>query len=134
VQTACEVSQVNDELTKTLPPDDDDRSTQPSITAVFELIQNVKQVVDKIAARQDDLERQIQNLKEAVDSIAARQNDLAMQIQNLSARQDAIELQIKNGLTMLGRKIDILNRARLTTEADYSSLLERIEELETKTS
>ena len=104
---------MNDELTQKLPPDDDDRSTQPSITAVFELIQSVKQVVDKIATRQDDL---------------------ALQIQNIVARQDAIELQIKNGLSMLGRKIDILNRARLTTEADYSSLLERIEELETKTS
>ena len=118
---------MNDELTQTLPPDDDDRSTQPSITAVFELIQSVKQVVDKIAARQDDLELQIQN-------VAARQNELALQIQNIAARQDTIELQIKNGLSMLGRKIDILNRARLTTEADYSSLLERIEELETKTS
>ena len=90
---------MSDELTETLPPNDEDRSTQPTITAVFELIQNVKQVVD-----------------------------------NIAARQDAIELQIKNGLSMLGRKIDILNRARLTTEADYSSLLERIEELETKAS
>lgn len=104
---------MSDELTETLPPNDEDRSTQPTITAVFELVQNVKQVVDSIAARQSDLE---------------------LQIQNVATRQDAIELQIKNGLSMLGRKIDILNRARLTTEADYSSLLERIEELETKAS
>lgn len=111
---------MSDKLTETLPPNDDDRTAQPTITAVFELIQNVKQVVDTNAARLSDVELQIQNVKQVVDSIAARQNDM--------------ELQLKTGLSMIGRKIDILNRARLTTEADYSSLLERIEELETKTS
>lgn len=90
---------MSEELTETLPPNDDDRSTQPTITAVFELIQNVKQVVDSIAARQNDM-----------------------------------ELQIKSGLSMLGHKIDILNRARLQTEADNSSLLQRVEELESKAS
>ena len=63
---------MSDELTQTLPPNDEDRTTQPSITAVFELVQSVKQVVD------------------------SRLND--------------IESQIKSGFSMLGNKIDALNR------------------------
>ena len=123
---------MSNELTQPLPPSEEDRSTQPTITAVFELIQNVKQVVDNIAARQNDLEVQIQN-------IAARQTGLELQIQNvkqvvdsIAARQNDLELQIKTGLSTLSNKIDILNRARLTTEADHASLLQRIEELESK--
>lgn len=87
---------MSDELTQTLPPNDEDRTTQPSITAVFELVQSVKQVVD------------------------SRLND--------------IESQIKSGFSMLGNKIDALNRGRLQTEADYFNLLHRIEELESKAS
>ncbi|MEK6303026.1 MAG: hypothetical protein AABO41_20125 [Acidobacteriota bacterium] len=118
---------MSEELTETLPPNDEDRTTQPSITAVFELIQNVKQVVDSTAVRQNDLELQIQNVKLEIQSVK-------QVVDSIAARQDAIELQIKNGLTMVGHKIDILNRARLQTEADNSGLLQRVEELESKAS
>ena len=116
----CEGCQVSNELTDTLPPNDEDRTTQPTITAVFELIQNVKQVVDTNATRLNDVELQIQNVKQVVDNIATRQNDM--------------DLQIKSGFSTLGYKFDALNRGRLQTEADYYNLLQRIEELETKTS
>lgn len=104
---------MGDELTRKLPPDDEVRSTQPSITAVFELIQSVKRVVDSNAARLSDIESQVQ-------SNAARLND--------------IESQMKSGFSTLGYKIDALNRGRLQTEADYFNLLHRIEELESKAS
>lgn len=52
---------MSDELTQTLPPNDENRTTQPSITAVFELIQNVKQVVDNNAARLNDIELQVKS-------------------------------------------------------------------------
>lgn len=90
---------MTDELTRNLPPDNEDRITQPSITAVFELIQDVKRVVE-----------------------------------TNGARLTGIELQIKNGFSMLGNKIDALNRSRLQAEADYFNLLQRIEELESKAS
>lgn len=49
------------ELTQNLPPDSDDRITQPSITAVFELIQSVKRVVENNAARLNDIESQMKS-------------------------------------------------------------------------
>ena len=97
---------MTDEPTQNFPPDNEDRITQPSITAVFELIQDVKRVVDNNGVRLNGIELQIKNM----------------------------ELQIKNGFSMLGNKIDALNRSRLQTEADYFNLLQRIEELESKAS
>jgi hypothetical protein len=97
---------MTDELTQNLPPDNEHRITQPSITAVFELIQDVKRVVESNGVRLNDIELQIKDM----------------------------ELQIKNGFGMLGNKIDALNRSRLQTEADYFNLLQRIEELESKAS
>ena len=111
---------MTDELTQNLPPDNEDRITQPSITAVFELIQDVRRVVDSNGVRLNDIELQIQDVRRVVDSNGVRLND--------------IELQIKNGFGMLGNKIDALNRGRLQTEADYFNLLQRIEELESKAS
>ena len=52
---------MSDELTQKLPPDDEVKTTQPSITAVFELIQDVKRVVDSNAARLSDIESQMKS-------------------------------------------------------------------------
>lgn len=125
---------MSDELTQKLPPDDEVKTTQPSITAVFELIQSVKRVVDSNAARLNDIESQIQDVKRAVDSNAARLNDIESHLQSNAARLNEIESQMKNGFSTLGYKIDALNRGRLQTEADYFNLLHRIEELESKAS
>jgi predicted nucleic acid-binding Zn-ribbon protein len=104
---------MTDEPTQNFPPDKEDRVTQPSITAVFELIQDVKRVVDNNGVRLNGIELRIK--------------DMELQIKDM-------ELQIKNGFSMLGNKIDALNRSRLQTEADYFNLLQRIEELESKAS
>ena len=97
---------MTEEPTQNFPPDKEDRITQPSITAVFELIQDVKRVVDNNGVRLNGIEQRIKDM----------------------------ELQNKNGFSMLGNKIDALNRSRLQTEADYFNLLQRIEELESKAS
>ena len=146
---------MSDELTRKLPPDDEVKITQPSITVVFELIQSVKQAVDSNTARLNDIESQVQDVKRAVDinaarlneiesqmhSNAARLNDIESQVQDVkravdsnSARLNELESQMKNGFSTLGHKIDALNRGRLQTEADYFNLLHRIEELESKAS
>lgn len=125
---------MSDELTRKLPPDDEVRSTQPSITAVFELIQHVKRAVDSNTARLNDIESQIQSVKQVVDSSAARLSDIESQVQSNATRLNEIEAQIKSGFSTLGYKIDALNRGRLQTEADYFNLLHRIEELESKAS
>lgn len=100
---------MSDELTQKLI-EDEDKTTQPSITAVFQLIQSVKDIVQSGQTRQSEFELQV----------TARLNDL--------------ESQLKSGFSMLGDKIEALNRGRLQTEADYFSLRRRIEELESKTS
>lgn len=52
---------MTDELTQDLPPDNEARITRPSITAVFELIQEVKRVVNNNGVRLNDLELQIKS-------------------------------------------------------------------------
>lgn len=118
---------MTDEMTQALPPNDEDRTTQPSITAVFELIQNVKQTVDSTAARQNELELQIQNVKLQIQNVK-------QVVDVIATRQNAMELQVKSGFATIANKIDVVNRARLTTEADYSGLLQRVEDLESKAS
>ncbi len=118
---------MSDDLTQKLPPDDEVKTTHPSITAVFELIQYVKRVVDSNAARLGDIESQLK-------SNAARLGDIESQLKSNAARLNELESQMKNGFSTLGYKMDALNRGRLQTEADYFNLLHRIEELESKAS
>jgi methyl-accepting chemotaxis protein len=139
---------MSDELTQKIPPDDEVKTTQPSITAVFELIQDVKRVVDSNAARLSDIESQVQSsaarlsdIESQVQSSAARLNDIESQVESVkravdsnAARLNEIEAQMKSGFSTLGYKIDALNRGRLQSEADYFSLLHRVEELESKAS
>ena len=115
---------MSDELTQKLPPDDEVKTTQPSITAVFELIQSVKQAVDSNAARLNDIESQLQSNAVRLNDIESQIQDVKRAVDSNAARLNDIESQMKNGFSTLGYKIDALNRGRLQTEADYFNLLQ----------
>lgn len=104
--------------------DDSDRTTQPSITALFELVREVKQGVDRLEHRLDETNARITETNLRIDELDSR---MTREIADL--RKSVVE-----GFRDLSRKINIQNRNILQSDADQEALLERIEELESKAS
>ena len=59
-------------------------------------------------------------------------DDLRADIARLSVRLDEVESRLARDIAGLGYKIDILNKSRLQSEADYASLSDRLNKLESK--
>ena len=98
-------------------PNERDRTTQPSITALFELVREVKQSVDAINAR--------------LDAINARLDATNARLDATNARLDELSEVVKAGFMTLEDKID---RSTLHSEADYHDLRRRMRNLESKAS
>ena len=111
----------NDDLTQKIPTNDEDKTTQPTLMAVFELVREVKEGVD----------RGFLGLRAEITELRA---ELRAEVARLSARLDAIESRLARDIAGLGYKIEVLNKSRLQTEADYSSLFDRVKDLESKIS
>jgi tetrahydromethanopterin S-methyltransferase subunit G len=91
-------------------PDETDRTTQPTITAVFELVRELKQGVDAINAR--------------LDATNARLDEM----EGRHARDFA---EMKAGFIRLEDKID---RITVHSDAEYHDLRRRMRDLESKAS
>lgn len=101
----------SDDLTRpTLNDGEDDKDTQATITAVFRLLREVKQDVEEIGPRLNEIE-----LRRARDF-------------------ETLNLRVTEGFRELSNKLEALNKSRLQAEADYIGLLERVTELESKAS
>ncbi|HWN98576.1 MAG TPA: hypothetical protein VNS63_04835 [Blastocatellia bacterium] len=98
-------------------PDQTNRTTQPTITAVFELLRELKQSVDAINARLDETNARLDATNARLDST--------------NARLDELTEVVKSGFMVLEDKID---RSALHSEADYHDLRKRIRDLESKAS
>ena len=123
----------SDDPTKDLS--DEIERTQPTITAVFELVRELKQSVDAINARLDETNARLDATNARLDATNARLDEMdsrhARDFASLHARIDALSEEMKNGFTLLADKI---HRNRLHAEADYQDLSRRIRDLETKAS
>jgi hypothetical protein len=105
--------------------DDDIKETQPTITAVFRLIQDVE---SRFNARLDEFEaRFTARLDEVETRLNARFEGVTRDIAELNKR-------VTEGFKDLGHKMNALNRRALQTEADNEDLSERIGRLESKAS
>ena len=93
-------------------PNERDRTTQPNITALFELVREVKQSVDAINARLDEMD-------------ARHTRDFAA----LDARLVELSEEVKSGFIRLEDKIDHITAH---SEADYHDLRKRMRKLESK--
>lgn len=112
----------SDDLTRNQPnADDDNKETQPTITAVFRLLQDVESRLnarlDGITARLDEVESRLSN-------------DIA----GVNTRVTEVNTRVTEGFKELIHKTKALNRRALQSEADYEDLSERIERLESKAS
>ena len=108
----------NDDPTHDLP-DEADRTTQPSITAVFELVRELKQSVDAINVRLDATNARL-------DEMDARH---ARDFAALDARLVELSEEVKSGFIRLEDKIDHITAH---SEADYHDLRKRMRKLESK--
>ena len=59
-------------------------------------------------------------------------DDLRADMARLSVRLDEVESRLARDIAGLGYKMDVLNKSRLQSEADYSSLSDRLNKLESK--
>ena len=104
------------DITQPTTPGDEDKTTQATITAVFNLLREVKQDVERIGTRLDAIEARL-------DAMELR---FTGDIETLNTR-------VVEGFKDLSHKADALNRSRLQTEADYFGLHQRVSDLESKT-
>jgi chromosome segregation ATPase len=123
----------SDDLTNTRKNSNaEDKTTQPTITAVFRLLSEMD---DRLNGRLDKVESRLDRLETRFDGLETRFNGLEASLaevdKRLSGRLDELSDQMKNGFLQLSDKID---RSRLHAEADYHDLLRRIRELESRAS
>jgi len=142
----------SDDLTRNKAnADEDDKDTQPTITAVFRLIQDVESRQNarldgteaRFIARLDETEARFNarldeteaRFNARLDETEARLNARLDAIESRLARDiDSVNTRMGEGFKELTHKINALNRRALQSEADYEDLSERIGRLESKAS
>ena len=139
----------SDDLTQPMT-NDEAKDTQPTITAVFRLLREVKQDVENLGAglhtinnrldaidmrlgandRQfEAIDRRFEAIDRRFDAIDSRFDELELR---LTRDIEGVNVRVIQGFKEFSTKIDILNRSRLQTEADYHGLDQRVTELESK--
>jgi hypothetical protein len=108
----------SDDLTHNLNSDQEDNTTQPTITAVFRLLREVQDGQTSLNSRFDALESR-----------------LARDFAGVDARFAEMTEEMKNGLLRLSDKLcDRIDRSRLHAEADIEDITRRLRKLESKAS
>ena len=127
----------SDDLTRNMAnADEADKDTQPTITAVFRLLQDVE---SRLAAKLDGIEtRSNARLDETEARLNARLDKTDARLDEIESRLTrdiaSVNTRVTEGFKELGHKINALNRRALQQEADHEDLFERIERLESKAS
>jgi predicted nucleic acid-binding Zn-ribbon protein len=117
------------DITQPTTPGDDDKTTQATITAVFNLLREVKQDVERIGTRLDAIDVRLDAIDVRLDAIEARLDAMELRF---SRDIETLNTRVVEGFKDLSHKAEALNRSRLQTEADYFGLHQRVSELESK--
>jgi lipid II:glycine glycyltransferase (peptidoglycan interpeptide bridge formation enzyme) len=130
----------SDDLTRNMTnADEEDKDTQPTITAVFRLLQDVEcrlnARLDGVTARLDETEARFNARLDKTDArLDEIESRLARDIEGVNTRVTEVNTRVTDGFKELIHKTKALNRRALQSEADYEDLSERIERLESKAS
>jgi chromosome segregation ATPase len=135
----------SDDLTRDMADNEAANPTQPTITAVFRLLNEVKLEVQNVNARLDATNARLDATNARLDAIDTRLDAIDTRLDTFNARLDQVEsrlardieglnTRVTEGFRELSNKIDALNRSRLQTEADYFGLHQRVTDLESKAS
>jgi len=120
-------------------PNERDRTTQPSITALFELVREVKQSVDAINARLDETNARLDGIESRHASDFAALNARLDEMDSrhdrdfaaLDARLVELSEEVRSGFMRLEDKIEQIT---MHADADYHDLRRRMRNLESKAS
>jgi chromosome segregation ATPase len=134
---------------------DQDRTTQPTLESLMDLVRGVKRGVDEVNSRIGGLDSHMESFDSHMESFDSRMGSFDSRMASLDSRMASLESRVE-GMTRdiaavdarvielsaivhkrmaeLGYKIDALNRGRLQTEADHVALLQRVTDLESKVS
>jgi chromosome segregation ATPase len=123
----------SDDLTHNLSDsNEDDKATQPTITAVFRLLQDLDK---RLNGRFAVVETRLGALETRLGALETRLGALETRLGALETRLGALENEMKTGFIQLGDKLaDEMDRTRLHADADREDLLRRIRRLESKAS
>lgn len=145
----------SDDLTHNLTDgSEDDKATQPTITAVFRLLRDLDKRLngrlDNLESRFDVLESSVNGRFEALESsvreLQAGQMSLNSRFDVLESRLDRdfasvdarfaeMSDEMKDGLLRLSDKLcDSIDRTRVHAEADIENIARRLRKLESKAS
>jgi septal ring factor EnvC (AmiA/AmiB activator) len=135
----------SDDLTRDMAENEAANPTQPTITAVFRLLNEVKVQVENLNTRLDAIDTRLDAIDTRLDAIDTRLDAIDARLDTFNARLDQVEsrlardiegvnTRVTEGFRELSNKIDALNRSRLQTEADYFGLHQRVTDLESKAS
>ena len=119
--------------------------TQPTIEAVFRLLNEIKLDVQNVNGRLDTIDGRLDAVYARLDATNAQLDTFNARLDTFNARLDEVEsrlardiegvnTRVLQGFREISNKIDILNRSRLQTEADYLGLQKRVTDLESKAS
>src|SRR5437762_2908787 len=121
----------SDDLTRDIADNEVANTTQPTITAVFRLLSEVKVQVENLNGRLDTTNARLDATNARLDATNARLDEVESR---LARDIEGVNTRVLEGFKEISNKIDILNRSRLQTEADYLGLQKRVTDLETKAS
>src|SRR4026209_700122 len=127
----------SDGLTRDIP-DQNAGTTQPTITAMFRLLNDVKLELQNINASLDTINARIDATNARLDATNARIDATNARLDEVESRLardiEGLNTRVIEGFKQLSNKVDALNRSRLQTEGDYFGLLQRVTDLESKAS
>lgn len=128
----------SDDLTRDMADNEAANPTQPTITAVFRLLNEVKLEVQNVNARLVATNARLDAIDTRLDAIDARLDTFNARLDQVESRLardiEGLNTRVTEGFRELSNKIEALNRSRLQTEADYFGLHQRVTDLESKAS
>ena len=127
----------SDDITdKTANKDEEDKTTQPTITAVFRLLTEVRDGQARLESRHEAFESRFDAFETSVNSrFEALETRLDRGFARIDTRFAEMSEEMKDGLLQLSDKLcDKIDLVRVHADAGYEELLRRLRRVESKAS
>src|SRR6185503_11056652 len=127
----------SDDITdKTANKDEEDKTTQPTITAVFRLLTEVRDRQARLESRHEAFESRFDAFETSVNSrFEALETRLDRGFARIDTRFAEMSEEMKDGLLQLSDKLcDKIDLVRVHADAGYEELLRRPRRVESKAS
>ena len=107
--------------------DSQDLDTQPTITTVFRLLQDMNGRMRAMEGKLQDMDGKLQDMDGKLQNVDGNLQQIDAKLQNMDARLNSLDETMQTGFDRLNDRIDQLQSHG---EADYEKLLRRIRGIE----